>query len=124
MSSYGIQESVLEKGSFRSIPEKITWELADEEWCSGKKVWPVQEPRGTMASEKSGLEHRVCVCDLGAGERRQRQGSGKGGAAGVGRSQRKQSVEGCVRHFDRSVSWPTHVSPYAELPPAPHPGMG
>ena len=65
-----------------------------------------------------------CVCDLGAGERRQRQGSGKGGAAGVGRSQRKQSVEGCVRHFDRSVSWPTHVSPYAELPPAPHPGMG
>lgn len=42
----------------------------------------------------------------------------------MGRSQRKQSIEGCVRHFDRSVSWPTHVSPYAELPPAPHPGMG
>lgn len=55
-----------------------------------------------MGSEKSGLEHRACVY-VGPGERRQRQGGGRGGATGGGRSQCKQSFEGCGRRFGRSV---------------------
>ena len=78
--------------------------------------------------EVKGIQHRwsteyVCVQGLEQGDKEIKGGSGKGGAAGVGRSQGKQSFEGCAGLW-RLVGLHTHEPPALRAVSSPLPCGG